>query len=238
MYRVAVSAGHHAAAQGADRKGITEFMETCHWQERLMEIIPEQAKTRRQNVEAIRIDPEKLTAKVRQINQGDCDLAIEIHFNAASDDSARGCEILYYPGSAKGAEAGRLLCGQLAATMETKSRGVKPGWYRMDRPGVIDFYGDEDGDEMPDYFLRKTKCLALIIEPEFLYHIERIKERREAACFVIAKWVAGLAAAKTAGEPVEVEIEKSAEELYAEKRARDGRGNTGEQSSANDSADS
>jgi len=236
MYRVAVSAGHHASAQGADRKGVTEFMETCHWQELLMETIPAQAKARRQEVEVVRIDPEKLSRKVQQINQSDCDLAIEIHFNAASDDAARGCEILYYPGSDVGMDAGRKLCVQLAAAMETKSRGVKPGWYRMDRPGVIDFYGDKDGDEMPDYFLRKTNCTALIIEPEFLYHIEKIKERREAACFVIGKWIAGLAGMKAQGEPVEVEAEKSAEELHEEKKVRNGRGNTGEQSNTSDSA--
>lgn len=238
MYRVAVSAGHHASAQGADRKGVTEFMETCHWQEMLMEVIPAQAKTRRQDVEVIRIDPEKLSRKVRQINQSDCDLAIEIHFNAASSDAPKGCEVLYYPGSWQGAQAGRLLCVQLAKAMLTKSRGVKPGWYKMDRPGVIDFYGDEDGDEMPDYFLRKTQCMALILEPEFLFWIERIRERREAACFVIGKWVAGLAAQKAAGEPVELEHEQSAEELHEEKRARDGRGNGNGQSDTSDSAGS
>jgi hypothetical protein len=200
MYRVAISAGHHVDAQGADRKGITEFSETVPWQQQLIETTEEVCKKRRQDVEVIEIETGKLGKKVRQINQAECDLAIEIHFNAASDDSATGCEILYCPGSDAGAVAGRSMQLQLASAMGTKSRGVKPGWYRMDRPGVVDFYGDKDGDEMPDYFLRATNCVALIIEPEFLFWIERIKERREAGCFVIAKAIATLAAAKKGEE--------------------------------------
>lgn len=198
MYRVAISAGHHEKAQGADRKGITEFSETVPWRDQLIESIEAVAKTRRLELEAIKIESGFLSTKVRHINQAEVDLAIEIHFNAANTDKPRGCEILYCPGSDAGMAAGIAMQLQLAKAMDTKSRGVKPGWYRMDRPGVIDFYGDEDGDEMPDYFLRKTKCVALIIEPEFLFWIERIREKREAGCFVIAKAIAGFAAQKKA----------------------------------------
>jgi hypothetical protein len=137
----------------------------------------------------------RLPDKVRQINQADCDLAIEIHFNAAANVNAKGAETLYFPGSNKGLQAAQFIQLPMAEAMETKSRGCKPGWYRMDRPGVVDFYGDEDGDEMPDYFLRATNCTALILEPEFLSQIEYIRLRRSACCFAIAKAIMNYAGA-------------------------------------------
>jgi hypothetical protein len=70
--------------------------------------------------------------------------------------------------------------------MQAPDRGAKEGWYKMDRPGVIDFYGDEDGDEMPDYFLRKTNCPALILEPEFIQQYGHIKNSRKVGTQAIA----------------------------------------------------
>jgi hypothetical protein len=196
-YRVAISAGHHPAKQGAVWHGVTEFDETQYWQDEIIRQLETENKKRAHGVEIIpeRIGWNGLTRKVREINQLECNLAIEVHFNACGDPTVRGCETLYFPGSEAGLAAGIVIQNPLAAAMQTKSRGVKPGWYRMDRPGVVDFYGDEDGDEMPDYFLRATNCTSLILEPEFLSQIEYIRLRRKAGCFAIAKAITSLAGA-------------------------------------------
>ena len=184
--KVAVSAGHYEAKQGAVFNGVTEFDETVIWQSEIIVALGGLG------IEALHIEPEGLTAKVRRINVGKCDLAIEIHFNAGGNATTKGCETLFYPGSEKGQAAAIRIQTPLAKAMKTKSRGCKPGWYRMDRPGIVDFYGDEDGDEMPDYFLRATNCTALILEPEFLQQIESIREHRAAGVFQIAKAIAGM----------------------------------------------
>ena len=194
MFKVAVSAGHNPQAQGAVWEGVTEYDETVLWQEELLKAF-DRVSDARPNVpmEAHSIATGKLGAKVREVNNLHCNLALEIHFNAAGRAEVRGCETLYYPGSANGLHVAKRVQLPLAKAMDTKSRGCKEGWYKMDRPGIVDFYGDEDGDEMPDYFLRKTNCTALILEPEFLSQIERIREKRVEACRVIAEEIGRLA---------------------------------------------
>lgn len=193
MYRVAVSAGHYAEKQGAVFEGVTEFDETVPWQFELIAALIDMSAKRGVLAQPFHIDEGTLTEKVKQINGLNCDLAVEIHFNAGGTATTKGCETLFYPGSAAGEAAAVRIQTPLAIAMETKSRGCKPGWYRMDRPGVVDFYGDEDGDEMPDYFLRATNCTALILEPEFLQQIESIREHRAAGIFQISKAIIGLA---------------------------------------------
>ena len=56
----------------------------------------------------------------------------------------------------------------------------------MDYPGRVDYEGDVDGDEKMDYFLRKTHCPAVIIEPEFIHLWGNIQRNRAAACVGMA----------------------------------------------------
>jgi hypothetical protein len=56
----------------------------------------------------------------------------------------------------------------------------------MDRPGHKDYPGDVEGDEVVDYFLRATKPVAVIIEPEFIDQYQRIRARRAVACKAIS----------------------------------------------------
>jgi hypothetical protein len=76
---------------------------------------------------------------------------------------------------------------------DAKNRGVKEGWYKMDRPGVKDYDGDVDGDENPDYFLAKTRPVSLILEPEFMQQLETIQSCREAACRAVCDAIYQLA---------------------------------------------
>ena len=93
-------------------------------------------------------------------------------FNAATDSRGtnvgRGSETLYYPGSDKGkalAEA----CQSALEELFPPNRGAKEGYYRMDPA------------RGPDFFLAKTKCPAVIVEPEFVHRFALITEKRVAA---------------------------------------------------------
>ena len=190
-FTVAVSAGHHPEAKGAVWDGVAEYDETTVWQAELIK-----------QLEGLKTDPNlymqpkfvktgKLKAKVDEINAMEPDLAIEIHFNAGA--LTDGCETLYAPSSVKGLEWGKRIHKAMADAMGNRNRGVKAGWYKMDQPGVVDYDGDVDGDEKPDYFLVRTQCVALILEPEFMCRIETIRRKPLIACVAIANAVLQIA---------------------------------------------
>jgi len=197
-FTVAVSAGHNPEAKGAktrdpvDRnKFIAEYDETTVWQAELIK-----------QLEGLKTDPNLylqpkfvqtggLKAKVEEINAMKPDLAIEIHFNAGAKTG--GCETLYAPNSVTGLKWAKVIHTAMAIAMANKNRGVKEGWYKMDRPGIVDYDGDVDGDEKPDYFLMKTQCVALILEPEFMYKIDNIRKKPLITCVAIANAVLQIA---------------------------------------------
>lgn len=170
MTRVALSIAHYSARQGASHGGVTEFAESTVWTQLIQDALD------MYGVSYYPVPPGKLPTKIKALNAADCDLAIETHFNSAV--GAKGCETLYCPGSTKGKRAAELMQEVLVDTLGVRDRGAKEGWYKMDRPGVLDFYGDVDGDETPDYFLRATNCTALILEPEFIQNLEWIQSHR------------------------------------------------------------
>ena len=53
---------------------------------------------------------------------------------------------------------------------------------------------DVDGDEVKDYFLRTTRCPAIILEPEFIHNKSVITNKRDVTSIMIAS---GLARALT-----------------------------------------
>jgi N-acetylmuramoyl-L-alanine amidase len=88
----------------------------------------------------------------RQLRNARADMAVEFHFNAASDPRAGGHEFLHWHASA----AGRMIAGELdramaAAYPETPRRGAKAR-ARTDRGAL---------------FLSATHCPAVIAEPFF-----------------------------------------------------------------------
>ena len=185
-----VSAGHHEQSRGAKFNNITEFDLTVVWANRIAELLDDKC---------FRIPGGRLKDKVKFINNwaDKNSLAVEIHFNSAkmwkdlnkdgliSDDEmvhvGRGSETLYYPGkkkgdgrySRKGKEAATIIQDSLGQIMKP-NRGAKEGWYRMN---------PKNG---PDYFLRRTNCTALIIEPEFIDNTNAIKDNFDVACHAIA----------------------------------------------------
>lgn len=175
-----ISAGHHPERKGARFKNYCEHDEAKIWVSELIGLLGDRAKV---------VPTGLLKQKVEFINRNKAELAIEVHFNSYKkwDDrnkdgivdedeliaQGKGCETLYFPGS----KLGKILADEVNAAMAQiffPDRGVKEGWFRMKK------------DTVADYFLAKTNCPAIIIEPEFIHRIDIIQKNRTAACAGIA----------------------------------------------------
>ena len=177
---ILVSAGHYLQAQGASWNGHTEWPQAVLWRDLLVTYLQDLGE---------KVPSVNLRDKVEYINAANAVCAVEIHFNSAKVGGVHvgsGCETLYHPGSIRGQQlafrAHRALQNNFSP-----DRGIKAGWYKMDRPGVVDYDGDVDGDETIDYFLRETHCPAIIIEPEFIHRWDLIEHHRARTCMEMAK---------------------------------------------------
>jgi len=179
---ILLSAGHYPQAPGACNPSWCEHEEAQRWVWALAHILREQTH--------IQFVPTgTLTQKVKWINgyKGEpITIAAEIHFNSDPTSQGKGSETLYCPGSVNGKKAAELVQWHLG-TLMVPNRGAKEGWYRMDKPGHIDYPGDIEGDEKPDYFLKATRPAAIILEPEFIHNAEKIQSNRNDACQLIAR---------------------------------------------------
>lgn len=169
-----ISAGHHPAKPGAKFERFIEHDEAVIWSELLVDAIGPSATL---------VPPGTLQGKVDFINARllNGDIAAEIHFNSAVAEGkhvGRGCETLYYPGSDKGKALASSVQEALAVVFPP-SRGVKEGWYRMDPA------------RGPDFFLARTKCPAVILEPEFVHRFDLIVENRSEAINALSKALKG-----------------------------------------------
>ena len=159
-----ISAGHHPAAPGAKFERFIEHDEASVWADIMVHKLGDAGAL---------VPTGVLQNKVDFINSRllNGDITLEIHFNSAVVNRkhvGRGCESLYYPGSKSGLHIAQL-CQEALALVFPPDRGSKEGWYKMDE------------DRGPDFFLARTKCPAVIIEPEFVHHAELIQENRDVA---------------------------------------------------------
>ena len=99
------------------------------------------------------------------------DLAIEVHFG---DESGNGSESRYQPGRETSKNAAQRLQEALSGVFGS-GRGACEGWYRNNRKMGV------------EWFLEKTRCEAVIIEPEHIYNQDIIQKRRNRACRVVAE---------------------------------------------------
>lgn len=170
MSKVFLAAGHYPAQPGAGHEGFFEHDEAVRWVARLLALDDEATGF------IVAVPTGDLKSKVRFVNQRTQpgDIAVEIHFNAATDAAGQrigdGCVTLYNPGSELGRALAEDVQKALCAAMQNRDRGVVEGWYRGNR---------ERGGY---YFLERTDCPAVILEPEFIHHKDVITGRREAAC--------------------------------------------------------
>ncbi|RLA43134.1 MAG: hypothetical protein DRR06_12855 [Gammaproteobacteria bacterium] len=169
---IALSIAHNPTAAGADYHGFNEHNESVVWTWLVKSHLEELGYS-------VVIAPVGgLKQKVAYINKMVACVAIEIHFNGSSNPRVNGCETLYCPGSTNGKRFADTVQTAYAIFMGNKNRGIKEGWYKMEVGGVA------------DYFLRKTKCPALILEPEFISQIHNITSKRFIASNKIADGIA------------------------------------------------
>ena len=169
---IAISGGHYPAKRGAsDGAGFSEYPETMLWAKTIVDAI---------NITnpgmAVLVPTGTLGEKVRFINRLEgVKIAAEIHFNAApTNRPVRGSETLYCPGSKTGKYIAEKVQDTLGSLLPP-SRGIKEGWYQMDPSKGI------------DYFLKATKCPAVILEPEFVVNKEAILLFRVPVCKSLAR---------------------------------------------------
>jgi len=173
-----ISAGHYPSRPGAGHNNFYEHDEAVLWSRDIFDALFNLADT--DEPIAFEVPTGVLKDKVSYINHRAVanSIAVEIHFNAAVDAAGnnigRGCESLYFPGSETGKEVATRLNDALAVDF-APNRGVKEGWYRMDKRRGADF------------FLEKTSCPAVILEPEFIQHREKIQLHRQATCERLAE---------------------------------------------------
>ena len=172
-------AGHHPLAKGAGYNDHYEHDEAVLW-------VSEIANLVRGRMMVDIVPTGSVEKKVSWINlQKNVSLVCEVHFNSDESKRQQGSETLYCPGSPRGKAAAEIVQEALAGVFPP-SRGAKEGYYRGDRPGHVDYLGDIEGDEKIIYLLEKTKPVALIVEPEFIYNWEVLQDRRHPACGALA----------------------------------------------------
>lgn len=168
-----ISVGHHREKQGASYKGVTEYALATIWAEAVL------IELRKRGVTSQLVFG-TLKEKVMSINNGYPTVAVEIHFNSARSSEGepigKGSETLFYPGSMRGKRLAECIQAYLGKAYEP-DRGVKEGWYQMNPM------------RGPDYFLAKTSCPSVIVEPEFIHRLDEIRGKYIKGCAAIASGI-------------------------------------------------
>lgn len=163
-----ISAGHFKQRPGACYDGVCEHDLTVQWADRIHFYLGDKG---------VRVPEGTLRTKTNFINKNNPNLAVEVHFNSAVNAEGvrvgEGSETLYFPSSPKGKQAAEMLQDRLGMVFPP-DRGAKQGWYQMNPKKGADF------------FLEKTRCVSLIVEPEFIHHLDIIRDNMDLACNVIA----------------------------------------------------
>jgi N-acetylmuramoyl-L-alanine amidase len=169
-----VSAGHYPAKKGATFEDFAEYDEALIWADLI---------TAHLGADGVRVPTGVLKDKVNFINKGLATMAIEIHFNSAINAGqhvGQGSETLYYPGS----KTGKVLAERIQTVLAKyfpPNRGAKEGWYKMNQING------------PDFFLAKTACPSIIIEPEFVHRKDLIRSKRGEVCKHLAEELRSIA---------------------------------------------
>lgn len=150
--KIALCAGHHK-----DRKGAVNKKHNLNEHDEALKVIIPLADILLKNGHPVSTFSGKLSQKIANINEYDFDLAIDIHFNAATY-KGRGCEVMYVPGSTKRQDQAAAMSQEIALYMNLRNRGAKEGVY----------WGGENPGTKPNAFLSKTNCAAFIPEPLFI----------------------------------------------------------------------
>lgn len=202
---ILLSAGHYPKSPGVTYGGLVEHSVATEWvniiafhvRERMaVDIIPTgplaifKRDVAGAVVKAANGKPIVVGGKVHVVNEAHrgrrpVALVAELHFNGDAARQQRGSETMYCPGSTRGKLAASIVQGHLGKVLPP-DRGIFDGWLKRDRPGVVDYPGDVNGDEHIAAFLELTDPVAIIIEAEFIHNRAAIEAMRDEACQAIA----------------------------------------------------
>lgn len=93
-----------------------------------------------------------LADRVKAAESLEADVFVSIHCNGAENLAARGCEVLYFPGSETGEYLAQVIQKRLVTATGLRDRGIKP------RPGL--------------YVLSRTSMPAILVECAFVTNPE------------------------------------------------------------------
>lgn len=119
---IAISAGHYPEKPGTQHNGLSEHEEAYKI------ALCMEAELIQSGHQFNLIPPEHLDSKVRNVNVLKCDLAVEVHLNAAPTHltgQITGFEILHYPGSQDGKALGQFLINNMRLVLPFRDRGNK-----------------------------------------------------------------------------------------------------------------
>lgn len=121
---------------------------------------------------------ERLKTKVWIVNKAKPVCAVELHLNSSSNPKARGSLCMYYP-TKKSEQLAKFILDNIGKIINQPklgislpTRGAYVGNYQLDPSKAI------------LYFLRRTKCPAVVVEPLFLsndqdvYLLKKLKYHR------------------------------------------------------------
>lgn len=194
-----VSAGHYPQKPGAVYDGFVEHDEAMVWATRMVELlggdallVPTGFLQNKVKFVNARATPGSVCIEVH-FNDAVAWRDRNKDGLVTPDEMERvgeGAETLYCPGSEKGLALAVVVQDSIEHLFpyrwtdhnrnglqekdELVGRGVKEGWYRMDK---------KNG---PDFILRMTSCPTVIVEPEFVQRKDRIVQNRDAACAAMA----------------------------------------------------
>lgn len=170
---ILISTGHNPNRKGATFGDTSEYDEASLWTARILSILAVDLP----NCKVRYVPTGSLTHKIAFINTQDepVECAFELHFNSEPSFKAKGSEVLYYKGSAKGKRLADCIMDEFKQKkIFAPYRGSKEGVHHSGKPLL---------------FLQKTKCTSVIIEPEFLFNINNINENFEDGCRAIANGI-------------------------------------------------
>jgi len=159
MKRIAISSGHYPERRGAYFEGLAEHELANEWVDILFDTFDDlyDFDVSPPEFDLVPVPTGTLREKVAFVNSNYFDFAIELHFNSAHR-KASGSETLFMPNSQRGYEFATIVQEHIAPALQIRDRGVKEGF----------FWSTRERTNTPLYFLRRTNCPAIIIEPEFL----------------------------------------------------------------------
>ncbi len=178
MKRIAISIGHYPEKSGARFEDLIEHEIAGEWVDKILDTFDDiyDFDCEEPIFEFIPVPVGTLREKVKWINSHDFDYAIEMHFNSVGGAIVSGAETLYMPGSYRGRQFASIVQDYTIVPLNIRDRGIKEGLY----------WSSRERTNTPLYFLRRTNCPAIIMEPEFLQSYKRTINNRKIVDFCYA----------------------------------------------------